>query len=71
MVNRQLTDEDMECVRSSLTILEEMRGAAEYVEDMQGELVTEITQTCVITRKEMAQIVEAKSLYGEMLSEEQ
>lgn len=43
MVNRQLTDEDMECVRSSLTILQEMREAAEYVEDMQGELVTEIT----------------------------
>ena len=43
MVDRQLTDQDMEVVRGSLTILEEMREAAEYVEDMQGELVTEIT----------------------------
>ena len=60
----------MEVVRGSLTILAEMREAAEYVEDMQGELVTEITQTCIVTRKEMAQIVEAKSLYGEMLTEQ-
>ena len=71
MVNRQLTDEDMEVVRSSLEILIQMRDAAEYVEDMQGEIVTEITQTIIMTRKEMAQIVEAKSLYGEILSEEQ
>jgi hypothetical protein len=54
MVNRQLTDEDMEVVRSSLEILIQMRDAAEYVEDMQGEIVTEITQTIIMTRKEMA-----------------
>ena len=54
-------------VRSSLTILTEMRDAAKRVEDMQGELATEITQACIGMRKQMAKIVEAKSMYGGMM----
>ena len=36
-------DSDMETVRTSLTVLYELQGAAENLEDMQGELPTEIT----------------------------
>ena len=59
-----LNDDDMEVVRSSLTILLEMKDAAETIEDLQGELSVEITQSCILTRKRMAKIVEAKSVYG-------
>lgn len=61
-----LNDADMEVVRSSLTILLEMKDAAETIEDLQGELSVEITQSCILTRKRMAKIVEAKSVYGQI-----
>ena len=69
MAGKKLTDEDLEVVRSSLTILNEMKDAAKRVEDMQGELATEITQACIGMRKQMAKIVEAKSMYGGMMDE--
>lgn len=37
---------------------------------MQGEVATEITQACIGMRKQMAKIVEAKSMYGSVFSEE-
>ena len=43
MANQKLEDSDMEVIRSSITILLEMKDAAEYIEDMQGELSVEIT----------------------------
>lgn len=51
MATKQLNDDDLEVVRSSLTILNEMKDAARRVEDMQGELATEITQACIGMRK--------------------
>ena len=54
MAQKQLNDEDLEIVRSSLTLLNEMKDAATCVEDMQGEVPTEITQTCIAMRKQMA-----------------
>jgi hypothetical protein len=41
-----------------------MKDAAETIEDLQGELSIEITQSCIMTRKRMVKIVEAKSTYG-------
>jgi hypothetical protein len=52
----------MEVIRSSLTILQEIKDNAEYIEDMQSEWSVEITQSCVMMRKRMASIVEAKSM---------
>lgn len=69
MALKQLNDEDLEVVRSSLTILNEMKDVAKRVEDMQGELATEITQACIGMRKQMAKIVEAKSMYGGMMND--
>jgi len=63
---KQIDVEDLEVVRSSLTILQEVQDAAETYEDMQGELPTEITQTCITLRKKMAKMVQAKSLYAQM-----
>jgi hypothetical protein len=63
-----LNDDDMEVVRSSFTILLEMKDAAETIEDLQGELSVEIIQSCILTRKRMAKIVEAKSVYGQIQS---
>ena len=60
-----LQDSDMETVRTSLTVLYELQGAAETLEDMQGELPTEITQTCLMLRKKMAKLVQAKSLFSQ------
>ena len=56
-------------MRSSLTLLNEMKDAATCVEDMQGEVPTEITQTCIAMRKQMAKIVEAKSMFGGMMAD--
>jgi hypothetical protein len=64
----QLNDADMEIIRSSLTILLEMKDAAESISDLQGELSIEITQSCIMTRKRLAKIVEAKSVYGQIQS---
>ena len=61
----QLTDDDMDVIRSSLTLLSEMQDAAETIEDMQGEISVEITQSCIMTRKKMAKIVEAKSMLAD------
>jgi hypothetical protein len=41
-----------------------MKDAAETIEDLQGELSIEITQSCIMTRKRLVKIVEAKSTYG-------
>ena len=70
MAEKKLNDDDLEIVRSSLTILNEMKDASQVVEDMQGEVATEITQACIGMRKQMAKIVEAKSMYGSVFSEE-
>ena len=58
-----LGDADLEVVRTSMTILYELQGNAESIQDMQGELPTEITQTCLMLRKKMAKIVQAKSIF--------
>lgn len=68
MAAAQLNDADMDIIRSSLTILLEMKDNAETIEDLQGELSIEITQSCIMTRKRMAKIVEAKSVYGQIQS---
>ena len=47
---KEISFEDLEVVRSSLTILQEVQDAAQTYEDMQGELPTEITQTCLTLR---------------------
>lgn len=64
MASSQLNDEDMDVIRSSLTLLQEMKDAAETIEDMQTEISVEITQSCIMMRKRMAKIVEAKSMLG-------
>lgn len=66
MASKQLTDQDLEVCRSSLTLLNEMKEAATRLEDMQGEVPTEIVGACIKMRKQMAKIVEAKSMYGGM-----
>ncbi len=43
MAEKKLNDDDLDIVRSSLTILNEMKDASQVVEDMQGEVATEIT----------------------------
>lgn len=63
---KEINFEDLEVVRSSLTILQEIQDAAQTYEDMQGELPTEITQTCINLRQKMAKMVQAKSLYAQM-----
>lgn len=63
---KEISFEDLEVVRSSLTILQEVQDAAQTYEDMQGELPTEITQTCLTLRRKMAKMVQAKSLYAQM-----
>ena len=70
MASKQLNDSDLDIVRSSLTLLNEMKDAALSIEDMQGEVPTEITQTCIMMRKQMAQIVEAKSMFGGIIQDE-
>ena len=67
MANRKLSDEDLDVCRSSLTLLNEMKDAATCLEDMQGEVPTEIINACISMRKKMAKIVEAKSMFGGML----
>ena len=62
LAKQTLQDADMDVIRSSLTILQEMQEVAEYIEDMQSEISVEITQSCVLMRKRMAKIVEAKSM---------
>ena len=64
MASSQLNDEYMDVIRSSLTLLQEMKDAAETIEDMQTEISVEITQSCIMMRKRMAKIVEAKSMLG-------
>ena len=59
----QFEDGDLEIIRTSLTILNDMALAAEQIEDMQGELPTEITTTCVNMRKKMVKVIQAKSLF--------
>lgn len=59
-----LQEQDLEIVRQSLTILTEIHLGACELKDMQGELPTEITQTCLIMRKNMAKLVQAKSLFA-------
>lgn len=68
LASKGINDEDLEVVRSSLTLLNEIRLAAESVEDMQGELAKEITQTCILMRKQMSKTVEAKSMFSGMVS---
>ena len=43
LANQTLQDADLEVIRSSLTILQEMQEVAEYIEDMQSEISVEIT----------------------------
>lgn len=52
-------------MRQSLTILTEIHLGAVELQDMQGELPTEITQTCLHMRKNMAKLVQAKSLFAQ------
>ena len=66
LANQTLQDADLEVIRSSLTILQEMQEVAEYIEDMQSEISVEITQSCVSMRKRMAKIVEAKSMMSQI-----
>ena len=47
-----------------------MKDASEKVEDLQGEVATEITQACIGMRKQMSKIVEAKSMYGDVFQED-
>jgi hypothetical protein len=70
MAQKKLNDDDLDIVRSSLTILNEMKDASEKVEDLQGEVATEITQACIGMRKQMSKIVEAKSMYGDVFQED-
>lgn len=70
MASKRLTDEDLEVCRSSLTLLNQMKDAATRLEDMQGEVPTEIINACINMRKRMAKIVEAKSMFGGMQNEE-
>jgi hypothetical protein len=69
MASKQLNDNDIDVCRSSLTLLTEMRDAAVSIEDMQGEVPTEIINACVGMRKQMAKIVEAKSMYSGMIAD--
>lgn len=46
-----------------------MKDAAQSLEDMQGEVPTEIINACVGMRKQMAKIVEAKSMYSGVIAE--
>lgn len=69
MASKQLNDDDLHTCRSSLTLLNEMKDAAACLADMQGEVPTEIINACISMRKQMAKIVEAKSMFGGMLQE--
>ena len=66
MASKQLDDGDIEVVRSSLMLLSDVKDAAQTLEDLNGELPREIMEACVRMRKEMSQIVEAKSMFGAM-----
>lgn len=66
LAKQTLQDADLEVIRSSLTILQEMQEVAEYIEDMQSEISVEITQSCVSMRRRMAKIVEAKSMMSQI-----
>ena len=70
LATKKLNDADLEVVRSSLSLLSEIKDAAKVAEDMEGEVVQEITQACLLIRKELSKMIEAKSLYGVVSQEE-
>lgn len=71
MASKVLDDGDIEVVRSSLTLLTDLKDAAVTIEDLQGELPSEITQACMMMRKEMSKIVEAKSMFGGIYADQE
>jgi hypothetical protein len=46
----QITDEEIEVVRSSLDILLSIAESAKNIEDMKTEIATDIFQTCLMMR---------------------
>ena len=69
LASKTLTDSDLDVVRNSLQILTELTDQAQDLSDLQGELPHEIKQTCVMMRKKLAKIVEAKSMYANFVEE--
>ena len=69
LASKTLTDSDLDVVRNSLQILTELTDKAQDLSDLQGELPHEIKQTCVMMRKKLAKIVEAKSMYANFVEE--
>ena len=49
-------------IKSSTEILDEIAASAECLYDMQSEVASEIFSTCMLVRRKMAKIVEAKSM---------
>ena len=70
MASQQINDDDLETVRGSLQILEEIRLAAETPLDLRGDLPTELCRACLRMRKQMRKTVEAKSLYSGMVTDQ-
>jgi hypothetical protein len=56
-----LIDLQYEIIRSSLQLLEDIQLTAESLEDMKSEVATDIYQTCLMMRRRVARIVQAKS----------
>lgn len=69
MASKQLDDKDLDKVRGCLELLNEMKEAATVIDEMKGDVPTKVMKTLLLVRKQMAQIVEAKSMFGNMMDE--
>ena len=52
---------ELEIIKSSLQILEDIQERAESLDEMKSEVATDIYQTCLMMRRRVARIVQAKS----------
>lgn len=62
LVQMNITKDENDMVKQSLLILDELQLMAEDVEEMRGDYVYEIFETCIFVRRKSQKIVEAKNM---------
>ncbi len=61
MAKKVVSAEEYEIIKSSLQILEDMSMTAEILDDLKGDVATDIYQTCLMMRRRVARMVSANS----------
>lgn len=61
LARMKIDPQEYEIIRSSLQILEDISLVAEGLDDMKSDVATDIYQTCLMMRRKVARIVQAKS----------